>query len=195
MRVLALSTVFPSRTRPTYGVPVLERLRHVAAHCEVVVVAPIPWFPFNRWIRGREWVDTPLMEKQCGLTIYHPRFLCLPAIGKSSDGLLYFLTVLPFVAWLRRRFRFEVIDVHFSYPDGVAGWLLGKVFRRPVFVTLRGSHDIRHAQYALRRPQIRRALRAAARVIAVSESLRRFALDVGVEPSNALVIANGIDAA
>ena len=54
MRVLVLSSVYPSASRPTFGVFVRERVRHVAARCEVCVVAPIAWFPGNRRIRGRE---------------------------------------------------------------------------------------------------------------------------------------------
>ncbi len=52
MRVLVLSALFPSATRPTFGVFVRERVRHLRTHCAFVVVAPIPWFPFNRWVRG-----------------------------------------------------------------------------------------------------------------------------------------------
>lgn len=193
MRVLVLSSVFPSEARPTYGVFVRERVRHVAASCEVVVVAPIAWWPFNRWIRGRGYVGMPLVERQDRLTVYHPRFLCLPGVGKCSDGMLYFLSLLPFVAWLRRRFPFDLIDAHFTYPDGLVGVLLGRVFGLPTVVTVRGTHDVRHSGYALRRPQIRFALRAAAGVIAVSESLRRFVASLGLREGNLRVIPNGVD--
>lgn len=193
MRVLVVSSVFPSSSRPTYGVFVRERVRHVATHYEVVVVAPIPWWPFNRWIRGREYVGMPLVERQDGLVVYHPRFLCLPALGKCFDGMLYFLSLLPFIAWIRRRFPFDLIDAHFTYPDGLAGVLLGKAFRRPTVVTVRGPHDVRHAGHILRRTQIAFALKAAASVITVSESLRQFVTSLGVEPERVRVIPNGVD--
>lgn len=193
MRVLVLSSVFPSEARATYGVFVRERVRHVAACCEVVVVAPIPWWPFNRWIRGREYVGMPLVERQDGLTVYHPRFVCLPGVGKCFDGMLCFLSLLPFIAWLRRRFPFDLIDAHFTYPDGLAGVLLGRVFGLPTVVTVRGTHDVRHSGYALRRPQIRFALRAAAGVITVSESLRRFVASLGLREGDVRVIPNGVD--
>src|SRR3972149_10165917 len=118
MRILVLSSVYPSRARSTLGVFVRERIRHLTAHCEVVVVAPIPWFPFNRWIRGHEYVDTPLVEDQEGIRVYHPRFLCVPLVGKCLDGLLCFFSLLPFIAWLKRRFSFDLIDAHFRYPGG-----------------------------------------------------------------------------
>jgi glycosyltransferase involved in cell wall biosynthesis len=106
---------------------------------------------------------------------------------------LYVLSLLPFVAWLKRRFVFDLIDAHFTYPDGLAGVLLGRAFRRPTVVTVRGTHDIRHAGYLLRRFQIRYALRAASAVIAVSESLRWFATTLGLLKKDVRVIPNGVD--
>jgi glycosyltransferase involved in cell wall biosynthesis len=157
------------------------------------VVAPIPWFPGNRWLRGREYVGAPLREHQQGLIVYHPRYFCVPGAGKCLDGVLCFLSLLPFVAWLKRRFPFDLIDAHFTYPDGLAGVLLGLAFRRPTVVTVRGTHDVRHAGYSLRRPQIRYALRAASAVIAVSDSLRRFSESLGLREGAVRVIPNGVD--
>ena len=193
MRVLVLSSVFPNRIKPMFGVFVKERVRHIAEHCEVVVVAPVPWFPLNRWIRGYKGVDLPDVDRCEGLRVYHPRFLCIPLIGKCFDGVLYFLSLLWPIMRLRKSFRFDLIDTHFSYPDGVGGALLGKLLRTPVFITLRGTHDIRHAQSRLRRVQIIAALKSAETVICVSESLRRFGERIGIPRARLEVIANGID--
>ena len=193
MKVLVLSVAFPSASRPTYGVFVRERVRHVAAHMEVVVVAPVPWFPFNRLFRGDALTTTPLVEVQDGLTVYHPRVACLPAVGKTFDGVLYALSLIAFIARLRRSFAFDVIDAHFTYPDGLAAVLLGKLFRTPAVITIRGTHDIRNARSRLRRMQIRWALEAAAGVIAVSDSLRSFAEQLGIDGRRIRVIPNGID--
>ena len=47
MRVLVLSSVFPNCRQPNLGVFIRERMRRVAEHCEVRVVAPVP-----KWMRG-----------------------------------------------------------------------------------------------------------------------------------------------
>jgi len=193
MRLLVVSSVFPNGNRPTYGVFVRERVRHVAEHCETVVVAPVPWFPLNRRLRGAERASAPPVEHDGALTIYHPRVLCVPGVAKCLDGVLYFLSLVPFVARLRRRFAFDLIDAHFTYPDGVAGVLLGRFFRCPVVITVRGNHDVRHAGYRFRRPQIRFALRAAERVVTVSGSLAAFAAALGVPADRIRVIPNGVD--
>ncbi|MGH7299995.1 MAG: glycosyltransferase [Candidatus Rokuibacteriota bacterium] len=194
MRVLVLSSVYPSATIPTRGIFVHERTRHLAQNCPVEVVAPVSWFPFNRLLRGSERALVPAVETRDGLTVFHPRFLSLPRIGKSLDGLLYFASVLPFLIRLRRRFRFDLIDAHFAYPDGLAGVLLGWVFGVPVAVTLRGT-EARLAGSRLRRPQVARVVRAADQVIAVSQSLADLAAALGAPPARLRMIPNGVDSA
>jgi glycosyltransferase involved in cell wall biosynthesis len=192
MRVLTLSTVFPNARQPAFGVFVAERMRRVARHCDVSVVAPIPWVPGNGWIRPH-WTGVPGVEGEEGFRVYHPRVLCVPRFAKWSDGVLYAASLAPFLARLRRRFRFDLIDAHFAYPDGVAAALLGAMFRVPVVITLRGS-IVRLRHYPLHRPQIRWALRRAARVLAVSQSLKEVAAGIGVSADHIRVIPNGVDA-
>jgi teichuronic acid biosynthesis glycosyltransferase TuaC len=192
LRVLVLSTVFPNPRQPTLGVFIRERTRRVARHCDVIVAAPVSWFPFNGLIRGPQWTGIPRSETQEGLRVYHPRFFCVPRYGKWLDGLCYAVSLLPFLTRLRGQFPFDLIDAHFAYPDGMAAVLLGRVLRRPVVVTLRGS-IVRLAGYPLHRPQLRWVLRAAARVLSVSESLKQVAVDLGVPAGKIRVIPNGVD--
>ena len=192
MRILTLSTVFPNVRQPAFGVFVAERMRRVARHCDVSVVAPVPWFPGNGWIRPH-WSGVPATEGEEGFRVYHPRVLCVPRYAKWTDGALYAASLLPILARLRRRFPFDLIDAHFVYPDGLAAALLGAVFRVPVVITLRGS-IVRLRHYPLHRPQIRWALRRAARVLAVSQSLKGVAAGLGIPAEHIRVIPNGVDA-
>jgi glycosyltransferase involved in cell wall biosynthesis len=63
----------------------------------------------------------------------------------------------------------------------------------PVVITLRGS-IVRLRHYPTHRPQIRWALRRAARVLAVSQSLKEVAAGIGVPAEHVRVIPNGVDA-
>ncbi len=191
MRVLVLSSTFPNTHQPNRGVFVRERITRLAQRCNVVVVSPIPWFPLNRWIRS-DRASAAHMENQNGLTVYHPRFLSFPRYGKFLDGFFYALSLVPFLVRLRRRFRFEIIDAHFAFPDGVAAALLGRLFRCPVVITLRGS-IVRLSTYRLHRPQIRWALSRAQRVTAVADYLRRVAVGIGILGERIRVIPNGVD--
>ena len=192
VKVLVLSTTFPNPRQPNLGVFVEERMRRVARDCEVVVVAAVPWFPLNRLIRGTRWTGVPAVEERHGLAVHHPRFFCVPRYAKSLDGLLYAASLLPVLAKLRSSFRFDVIDAHFAYPDGLAAVLLGRMLKVPVMITLRGS-IVRLSGYRLHRPQLRWALERATGIVAVSKSLMRVACNLGIPEQKIRVIPNGVD--
>jgi teichuronic acid biosynthesis glycosyltransferase TuaC len=189
---LVLTSVFPNTRRPDFGIFIHERVVRVARHCEVSVVAPVPWFPFDGPIRTRGWGGIPPLEHNDRFPVYHPRFLCVPAIFKCLDGVFYASSLVRFLRRLDAQFPFDLIDAHFAYPDGVAAALLGKALGRPVVITLRGS-IMRLARYALHRPQLRYALATASRVLAVSESLKAVALRLGIPEERVRVIPNGVD--
>jgi teichuronic acid biosynthesis glycosyltransferase TuaC len=192
MKVLVLASVFPNPRQPALGVFVRERARRMAGHCAMQVVAPVPWFPLNGLIRGPRFTGIPPVEQQGALTVHHPRAFSVPRYLKSLDGLFYAASVAPFLAGLRRRFPFDVIDAHFAYPDGLAAVLLGRLFRVPVMVTLRGS-IVRLATYAIHRPQLRWTLARAGAIVAVSRSLRDAAVALGQPSHRIRVIPNGVD--
>jgi glycosyltransferase involved in cell wall biosynthesis len=194
VRILVLSSVFPNPKQLTFGSFVRERVVRMARHCDVVVVAPVPWFPMNRILRGATRSGIARREVQGNLTVHHPRAFSVPGVLKALDGLFYFLSVLPTVARIRRRFPFEVIDAHFVYPDGMAAWLLGRVFRCPVTVTLRGT-IVPLSRFRLRRIQITSVLARVGLVFAVSESLKAAAVALGIPAAKIRVIPNGVDTA
>ena len=86
-----------------------------------------------------------------------------------------------------------MIDAHFAHPEGIAAVLLGRFLRRPVLVTLRGV-ELRYVRQRSKRFWMSWALRRADRIIAVSEGLRKLAIDLGVDPRRVKTVPNGIDA-
>lgn len=192
MRVLVLTSVYPNARQPLHGIFVARRVRALARLCEIVVVAPVPWFPLNRLLRGAGSTDIPREEIQDGIAVLHPRFFSVPGVLKSLDGFFYFLSIAPVLWRLRRRFRFDLIDAHFAYPDGLAACLLGKVFARPVTVTLRGT-IVPLSRFRLRRRQIAWTLDRAVRIFSVSGALKQVAVSLGAPPDKVRVVLNGVD--
>jgi teichuronic acid biosynthesis glycosyltransferase TuaC len=191
-RLVVFSTVFPNAAQPHHGVFVRERMRGLPADVEVVVVAPAPWFPFISGLRPGFRPVLPREEVQEGVRVLHPRFLSFPGVFKSLDGVLLALGALPALLRLRKTFRFDAIDAHFVYPEGLAAALLGRLLGVPVLITLRGMLPLL-VPFRLRRPQLRWALRRADRVIAVAATLRDDAVALGIPPERVRVIENGID--
>jgi teichuronic acid biosynthesis glycosyltransferase TuaC len=198
MKILSLTTLFPSRAQPVHAIFVHNRLKYVAEllqdRGEVRVIAPIPYFPFDRFIaKYAERHKIPRSDQMGRLAVLYPRYFSIPAILKPLDGFFVLLAVWWAVRKLRRAFDFEVIDAHLAFPDGFAGVFLARLLKKPLTVTLRG-HDVNVLpNYPVRKRQIQFALQHADRVIGVAEALRRGAIALGADPSKAVTISNGVD--
>lgn len=190
LQVLTLTTVYPSLIEPAIGTFVRTRVEHMAALSDVKVLAPVPVINYGRGLtefRRR----VPRQYWEGAVEVIRPRWFYPPAAG-AWNGFFLCLQVLWPLAVLRRRFPFQVVDAHFAHPEGVAAALGAMALGYPFTVTLRGVEHM-HSQHWLRRRWMGWALRRAGRVITVSEKLRALALRLGVEPSRAVTIPNGID--
>lgn len=193
MKVLSLSLVYPNPEEPGLGLFVRARLQALARLAEVKVIAPVPVLDYSNprqrwWRRG----GVPAARRDGPVEVRHPRWVYPPG-GTPWNVLCLFVRLLPSLLLLRRRFRFHLIDAHFGYPEGVAGALLAMVLRTRFLVTLRGSEQM-FARYRCRRWCLRWALRRADAVVAVSEQLRKFAIEMGAAAARTRTIPNGIDA-
>jgi glycosyltransferase involved in cell wall biosynthesis len=198
LRILTFTTLYPNAARPQFSVFVENRLRHLVASGDVAarVLAPVPYFPFSaeRFGSYASFARAPRHEERFGIEIDHPRYLTLPKVGMSmAPFLLYASARGALERLLRAGHRFDLIDAHYFYPDGVAAVMLGRAFGLPVTVTARGSDINVLPNYALPRRLIRRAARQADGVIAVSSALAGKLAGLGVEQSRITVLRNGVD--
>jgi len=185
MRLLTFSTLYPNAADPSHGVFVETRLRHLVASGEVSarVVAPVAYFPstharFGRWARQ---AAAPAAERRFDLDIEHPRYLAIPRFGMRLAPYLLHAGAAPAIArMMRAGDRFDAIDAHYLYPDGVAAVWLGRRFGLPVVLTARGSDVTQWPNYAVPRRLILRACAGAAAIITVSEGLREGLVGIGV---------------
>jgi teichuronic acid biosynthesis glycosyltransferase TuaC len=192
MKILVVTSVFPNTAQPTLGVFVRERMFKVARHCELKVVAPVPWFPFINLVKKGYRPNVPYLEMQEGIEVYHPRFFNIPRFFKFLDGFCFFLSSVATIRKIRKEFDFDLLDAHFAYPDGVGAVFLGKCFRKPVTITVRGT--IRKlARFHLILRQMRYALNNAARIFAVCNDLKNAVTDLGISQEKVVVVPNGVD--
>lgn len=199
MRLLTFTSLYPNAETPSHGVFVENRLAHLVGNGRVssLVIAPVPWFPFRhpRFGRFAASARVPGFEQRRGIDICHPRYFAIPGLGGLTAPLAMALAAR---ATLSKRIaageRFDAIDAHYFFPDGVAAALLGRWFGLPVVITARGSDINVIARGPLAGRMVRWAARSAASVIAVSRALRQAIVDLGVEASKVVVLRNGIDA-
>ena len=194
-RLLVYSSLFPFPADPNAGVFIRERMFRVAQHFPTVVVSPKAWSPIDWLIRLRRPRFRPVaprVEVQYGIMVYSPRFFSLPGVFKHWDSTFMALSSYFTMRALHKKFGFNIIDAHFGYPDGHAASLLARWFKVPFTVTMRGSEST-YAESPVFRRRIAIALRQAVKVIGVSDSLRRLAVQLGAPEENTLVIGNAVD--
>lgn len=196
MKVLVFTALYPNNIWPNQGVFVKERMTEFAKQegCSARVIAPVPYFPplriNERWsfsqVRREEIID--------GVQVFHPRYLMIPKVGMAIHGLMMFLSVLPAVRRIRREFDFDLIDGHYVYPDGFAAVYLGRILKKPVVLSARGSDISLFPGFPVIRNLVRHTLFKADKVIAVSQALKREMKQLGVAEEKIVIIPNGVDA-
>lgn len=199
LRILTFTTLYPNAAKPQHGVFVENRLRQLLTSNEVSarVLAPVPYFPFRgeRFGAYATFARAPLSETRFGLAIDHPRFLAIPAVGMTAAPfLLYASARRAMASLLHAGHRFDLIDAHYFYPDGVAAAMLGRTFDLPATVTARGTDINVIPDYALPRRMILWAAKRADGLIAVSSALAARMVALGIDESRITVLRNGIDA-
>ena len=197
LRVLTLSTLFPTAKRPGFGIFVERQSIGLAAldDTELQLVSPVglaPW-PLSLLPHYAGRSSLPEREEWKGILVHRPRYVTLPKIGRAHDARAMTKGVLPLLHEIRKDFPFDLIAAEFFWPDGVAAMHLARALGVPFSVKARGS-DI---HYWGRRPdtggQILETSRAAGGLIAVSEALRRDMIALGMEADKICVHRSGVD--
>ena len=112
------------------------------------------------------------------------------------DLLTYSFKGYAFAKGLMQENRYDAIHAFFTVPCGVMAWRLGKRFKVPYIVSLRGADVPGYSErfsllYAFIRPLVRRVWRDAARVVSNSQGLKELALQTN--PAQEIgVIPNGV---
>ncbi len=140
------------------------------------------------------------------LTVGGNVFIHSLLIGKNAET-LHFQSIFDVFrySWTGYRFsrkllsggHFDAIHAFFSVPCGVQAYLLGRRFRIPYIVSLRGADVPGYSErfsllYIVLRPIIRCVWKRAAAVIANSSGLKQLALRTNAKQEIS-IIPNGID--
>ena len=192
-KILVFSSLFPSQIRPNAGVFIRERMFRVHQEIPIIVVSPVPWFPFQgllRYWRPHFRPQPNHFEEQQGIQVYFPRFFSIPGLLKSYDG--FFMALGSLSTLIKLRKQFNIIDAHFAYPDGYAATLLGRWLKVPVTITLRGT-EVPLSKLLGRKERMLTALKNTSRIFSVSDSLKQHVVSIGVDPEKIRIVGNGID--
>ena len=192
--VLVWSSLFPNPAQPQAGIFIRERMFRVGAHLPITVISPQPWFPSGA---GKAAPGRTFARRCHGASSRWAWRLPAPLLqfSRRVQGTRRALDGARRAACstaLRRAGRVDLIDAHFGYPDGRAALRVARRLGVPCTVTLRGT-EARHASDPQLRPQLSAALKLAARVFAVADSLRDVAISLGVQRDSVRTVGNGVD--
>lgn len=186
MNLLLITTAYPTPARPhqsSFNRVLVQQLR---GRHDVRVIAPVPWVQRLRGRGGGRGVRDDAGE-------LYPTYVYPPKLLRHRYGEFFSRSIRGSVDRLLERFRPDAVIGYWAHPDGEAA---GEVARRcgVPFVLLVGGSDIRVLTgHARRRECIRRVLRSADRVIAVSGDLAERVRQLGVSPERIELVYRGVD--
>jgi glycosyltransferase involved in cell wall biosynthesis len=200
MHILVITPVYPHAASPTEGLFNEQHVKALARRgVRVTVVVCKPWLPNKLskwWRRYGSLADLPQIEERNGIPIVYARYLHipqyqLPYVTVRSCA----CSILQAVNRFNSREPFDVVQVHSSWPAGLAAPMVAKRMVCPFVLTLHIQEEPR--LYASKGGSIlyRRMLEEASAVIAVGSALERFAKErgLGSRSGRLRVIPNGVD--
>ena len=197
LRVLSLSTLYPSDQNPNFGVFVERQMQAVAARGDVdlVMVNPIglPPFPLSLHPRYAGQRGSTASEVRGGVQVLRPRFTLVPGIGGRFNAAAEARAVLPLARKLHAETPFDLVDAQFFYPDGPAAVRVAQALGLPSSIKARGADVHLWGQAKGTAAQVRSAAQAATGLLAVASGLADDLAALGVPRSKIMVHRTGLD--
>lgn len=156
----------------------------------------MPWFPSKHPRFGEYAVmaQVPHAEERNGIKVLHPRYPLIPKIGMSLSPFFLAAAAYPSVRKIwNSGYRFDVIDAHYFYPDGVAAALLANRLGVPFAITARGTDINLIPRHRVPRRLIQWAATQASALVTVCQALKDALVDMNVSADKITVLRNGVD--
>ena len=184
MRILVLTNLFPTPWDPLRGAFNRQQFERLGQRHDVDVLTAVDFRERLAGVRGA--VDVPGVRTDHFVFFY-------PPLLRSLHAFFWLLSLWCQRGRKLRGGNYDCLLLSWAYPDAAAAGWLARRLRIPYVVKVHGSDLNVQANDALRRPQIRSALRGAGAVVAVSRALAEKAVALGTEAARVHVLYNGVD--
>ena len=166
---------------------------------EVIVISPVPYVPLFFKYLSKKWKNYAKAPKKMildNIKIYYPHYLALPkGLLFSYSGTLMYYGIQKTITRIYKNFEFDIIHAHVALPDGYAGMLLAKKYKKPLIVTIHGQ-DLQQTIYRNKkcRENIKKVINFSKKTILVSDKLKNISINkLGINFRKLTVIPNGIN--
>jgi glycosyltransferase involved in cell wall biosynthesis len=193
MKILLVTTVFPSPLQPNKGAFNREMATALGASHELQVIAPVAWpIAYRARRNGQTWEDARRLD---GIEVRHPVYFYTPKLLRSWYGAFFWWSIRRTVNRMLRNFEPDVVIGYWAHPDGQAAVQVARRLGVPAVVMVGGTDVLVLGHEASRRRAIRRVLDRADTIVAVSQDLK-LALQAWELPAGKVhVVRRGIDVA
>jgi teichuronic acid biosynthesis glycosyltransferase TuaC len=191
VKLLLVTTVFPSPLQPEKGAFNHEMVRAFGPSHEVRVIAPIPWpVVWRAWRQGVTWDAS---RKGDNVEVRHPVYGYTPYALRSCYGGFFRWSIRRAVNESLRDFSPDVVAGYWAHPDGHAALAIARRLGVPSVIMVGGSDVLLLGQQARRGRLIRQVLEGADAIVTVSEDLRQAVLRWSVPADKVHVVCRGVD--
>ena len=192
MKLLLVTSIFPSPLQPNRGAFNREMVRAIASHHQVKAIAPVAWpLVFRARRAGHAWDTARFVDDA---EVRHPTYYYTPKVLRAWYGAFFWWSIRRTVGNLLQGFAPDVVIGYWSHPDGISAVRIARRLGLPAVVMVGGTDILVLGQQRSRRRAIRRVLDDADAVIAVSQDLKRALRTWGVPERRVHVVYRGIDA-
>ena len=167
--------------------------------CNIRVISAIPWVPFPLIFLSKKWLKYSKVPKRSfleGVEVYYPRYLAFPrSLFFKSSGFRMFLGIKNLIEKIYESFKFDLIHVHVSLPDGYAGMRIAAKYKKPLILNIHGQ-DFQRIIFKNRRcrEKVRQVTHFSRKTICVSSKLKNIGEQLlKIDKNKLIVINNGID--
>jgi glycosyltransferase involved in cell wall biosynthesis len=198
VRVLSISTLYPSAAAPNFGrfVELSLDAAEATGAAEIVRISPngLPPWPLSKLLGTyRERCALTVEDRWRGKVVLRPRFTLLPGLFPSRNTGAIARCVLPLARNLHAQMPFDLVDAQFFWPDGPAAMAIAADLGLPLSVKARGA-DIHHwSKVDGCNTQIAATIGAARCLLAVSDALAADLVALGADHAKIRVHRTGID--
>ena len=197
LRVALVTSQFPTPSEPERGIFTLQMAIRMAAHCDLTVVCPLPWFPAVPIFRSvRSWyrfAEVPYTRVQEGVRVIAPKYPLVPRLSERFHGRLMAARIRRVLTRLMRTEGIDLINSHWLYPDSVAVHLATRSAPVPHIATGLGCDVNEFIDDPAIGPQILDMLAASQGITVVANSLRSRLITRGVAADRITTIPNGVN--
>lgn len=199
-KILVISHLFPNNIENSKGIFVFDQVKKLSKLNDIKIISPIIWIPFSYFFGS--WGKLRKVNHKISINsidVYYPRYFAIPLRIRSKilmwfAGFIYSFHVFLKILEIKREFNFDIIHSHFAFPDGFSSVILGRIFKKPVVITVHGSDiNLYTEEKNHLKPMVVYALKNASHIVVVSTALKEKVIKLGIDENKISVIPNGYD--